>query len=321
MSWELQKEVLSLDLPPNEREVLRVMASHVPKGSTRCYPGVPCISHESGYSERQVERLQALLKEKGLIVPVAYERGGKGKATEYELHLEKGVKRSAYRRAAKGDILSESVAEEVPDAPKGDKMAEYQGREEADTPTDCPPKGDILSANPDILSPPLKGRTELNEPEEENRERESPSQSDARALSPEEVEFQELAEKERKLRDLLLTPSEREWAKNALPEMSEETFTWETEKFIADKLTAVLTGREYLAEHRSWLLRWKDMGGAATFGRSGKSKAQANRNGTHNGRHPPNRGPEPQAVQPVERRVVVIDTKSNQVKEVRRSES
>lgn len=94
-----------------EQAVLLALADHAHDDGTHIYPSVEYIAWKSEYSERQVQRILSDLKAKGILEPVRYQRGGRGHATEYHLHIEKGVKKSPFQKKGditrqKGDILN-----------------------------------------------------------------------------------------------------------------------------------------------------------------------------------------------------------------------
>jgi len=99
-------QVWQFDLTHAEQSVLLALADHAHDDGTGCYPGVGYLAWKTGYSERQIRRILASLEAKGLIEPQGEKIGGRGHATEYHLHLEKGAKKSPYRPLM-GDRLSE----------------------------------------------------------------------------------------------------------------------------------------------------------------------------------------------------------------------
>jgi hypothetical protein len=88
--------VWGLQLPFNQAWVLMALADFAHDDGSRCFPGVDRLAHKTGYGERQVRRLLHDLREIGLIEAVAFLGGGRGRATEYRLRLEKGVKKSPF---------------------------------------------------------------------------------------------------------------------------------------------------------------------------------------------------------------------------------
>lgn len=140
------------------------------------------------------------------------------------------------------------------------------------------------------------------------RERASPTPAlGARSPSPgvglnDEVRWRE------RLRAQMLRPEIRTYAEKVSPGIG-PYLEDELEIFFDRNADKVWAEAKWVGEWRVFIRRWKELGGKARY------KA-----GMSNGRHPPNRGPEPPPPQPVAQRTVVYDTKTHQVKEVRRTE-
>lgn len=94
----LSDDVWPLDLTPGEQHVLLALANHGRRDGSGCYPSVDLLAWETGYGWRQIQRALTSLKQRGIIVPVAHERGGRGKATEYRIDVSMGVKKSPFER-------------------------------------------------------------------------------------------------------------------------------------------------------------------------------------------------------------------------------
>ena len=94
LAWEL-------DLSSNRKFILLELADHADPDGRHVFPSQEFIARRTGYSVRQIRRILHELEGLGLIEPVAYRKGGRGMATEYDLHLdpstnEKAVKLSAF---------------------------------------------------------------------------------------------------------------------------------------------------------------------------------------------------------------------------------
>lgn len=89
--------VWDLDLSHPRQSVMLALADHAHDDGTHCYPGVPYIAWKTGYTERNVTRILADLEEDGLIEAVAGKSGGYGNHTEYEIHIEKGDKKTPFQ--------------------------------------------------------------------------------------------------------------------------------------------------------------------------------------------------------------------------------
>lgn len=113
MSGKVMGEVWELDLPFNESYVLLSLADHASHDGTRVFPGVALTAWKTSYSARNVQRILRKLEDRGLLVPVAHEEGGRGNATEYRIDLSAAPRKPPFEpKTEKGDNLS-----------KGDKSA------------------------------------------------------------------------------------------------------------------------------------------------------------------------------------------------------
>jgi DNA-binding transcriptional ArsR family regulator len=101
MSIKLMAQVWELNLEPAPQLVLLALADHASDNGHTCYPSVAYLAWKSNQTERTVQRHLRALEETGVVTRVAYAEGGRGKATVYQLHLEKGDKKTPFR--AKGD--------------------------------------------------------------------------------------------------------------------------------------------------------------------------------------------------------------------------
>ena len=104
LAWELE-------LSSNRKFILLELADHADPDGRHVFPSKGFIARRTGYSVRQIQRILHELEDLGLIEPVAYRKGGRGMATEYDLHLdpstnEKAVKMSAFS-AVKADICDQ----------------------------------------------------------------------------------------------------------------------------------------------------------------------------------------------------------------------
>lgn len=84
----------SLKLPQEEKFVLLALADHA-DDEGRCFPSVGRLAWKTGYSERQIQRVQALLTRRGLI-EVPPQTYGRGRTKVIHLRLEKGDELSPF---------------------------------------------------------------------------------------------------------------------------------------------------------------------------------------------------------------------------------
>ena len=99
MSVKLMGEVWELKLDHATSHVLLAMADHARDDGSRCFPSVGYLSWKTNYSLRQVQRILVSLENTGIIIPVAYQNGGRGFATEYQLVLAAAPRKESYQVA------------------------------------------------------------------------------------------------------------------------------------------------------------------------------------------------------------------------------
>jgi hypothetical protein len=97
MSVKLMGEVWELKLDHATSHVLLAMADHARDDGSRCFPSVGYLSWKTNYSLRQVQRILVSLENTGIIIPVAYQNGGRGFATEYQLVLAAAPRKESYQ--------------------------------------------------------------------------------------------------------------------------------------------------------------------------------------------------------------------------------
>ena len=102
MSVRQSEFAWQLELSSNRKFILLELADHADPDGRHVFPSQEFIARRPGYSVRQVRRFLHELEGLGLIIAVAHRKGGRGMATEYELHLdpstnEKAVKMSGFK--------------------------------------------------------------------------------------------------------------------------------------------------------------------------------------------------------------------------------
>jgi len=100
MSVKLMGQVWELKIDHATSHVLIAMADHARDDGSRCFPSVGYLSWKTNYSVRQVQRILVNLEDRGIIIPVAYQNGGRGFATEYQLILAAAPRKESYQVAA-----------------------------------------------------------------------------------------------------------------------------------------------------------------------------------------------------------------------------
>ena len=150
LAWEL-------DLSSNIKFILLELADHADPDGRHVFPSQEFIARRTGYSVRQIRRILHELEGLGLSEPVAHRKGGRGMATEYDLHLdpstnEKAVKLSAFS-VVKEDIhdISEPLKADICDQkPDIHDISETLKADICDTKADiCDQKADICDQKAD----------------------------------------------------------------------------------------------------------------------------------------------------------------------------
>jgi len=144
LAWEL-------DLSSNIKFILLELADHADPDGRHVFPSQEFIARRTGYSVRQIRRILHELEGLGLIEPVAHRKGGRGMATEYDLHLdpstnEKAVKLSAFS-VVKEDIHDISAALKPDICDQKPDIHDISETLKADI---CDTKADICDQKPDI---------------------------------------------------------------------------------------------------------------------------------------------------------------------------
>ena len=117
MSIKVMTQVWELDLPRSEKLIALALADHGDDDGAHIYPSVARIAWKTGYSERQVQDILRALEARGLIRVVAYPNGGRGKATEYKMDIEKGARLAPFKPtngANSAPYIDEKDAETAP---------------------------------------------------------------------------------------------------------------------------------------------------------------------------------------------------------------
>lgn len=138
MSAKIMGKVWDLVLPPPQQAVLLALADHADHDGGSVKPGVPLIAWKTGYSERQVQRIQKQLITAGLLIVVHTPKYG---ATEYRIDLDAGTQKAAFVPRRKGDNMT-PIAETKGDnmTPSNEARVTSHGKDESG-------KGDMPSAN------------------------------------------------------------------------------------------------------------------------------------------------------------------------------
>ncbi len=101
MSGKLIGRVYDIRLPHDEQAIMIALADHGNDFGEHIHPSVDYLAWKTEYDRRNVQRILRKLEDKQLLIPVAFARGGRGRATEYEMHLENGEPKAPFERHTK----------------------------------------------------------------------------------------------------------------------------------------------------------------------------------------------------------------------------
>lgn len=155
MSIRLMSQVWEIELDRGQRDVLLVMADHADDDGV-CWPSNPLIAWKTDQSKRNVQRIINGLTDAGLVRVLRNQLGGRGRSKVYELHLEKGVRKSPFTGSMPDDLEEVQVT-------KGDARSSSfsQGNDDSPSPfaepervTSGPRKGDIAASKGDTAMSP-----------------------------------------------------------------------------------------------------------------------------------------------------------------------
>ena len=92
MSGLISGAVWGLALPRVERDVLLAMADHADQNGENVRPSLALVAWKTDYSTRQVQRIQKILRDKGILI-VMRESRRHGRPTEYRIDLDAAPKK------------------------------------------------------------------------------------------------------------------------------------------------------------------------------------------------------------------------------------
>ena len=96
MSIKLMSQVWELDLDHGLQSIMLALADHADDDGSRVFPSIAYVAWKTGYSPNQARRIMHDLTERGILIAVAHQEGGRGLATEYRLDLGKATKKVAF---------------------------------------------------------------------------------------------------------------------------------------------------------------------------------------------------------------------------------
>ena len=174
MSVEQSAKAWKLNIQGSLKLVLLSLADHADSHGRHVFPSQDLISKRCGISVRQVRRLLNQLEALGLIIPVAYPKGGRNHTTEYELTLDQPETVETNAISNKPDVSGVSDVSTLGDMDGGslenknpDKLTAFTEPDiesktrtnETQNPDICDINADIYDINPDIAMSDQPSRT------------------------------------------------------------------------------------------------------------------------------------------------------------------
>ena len=163
-------KVWELDIPAEQQTVLLALADHAHDDGTSSHPGVRYLAWKVGMSERTVQRVLAVLRDRSIINPVANATGGRGRPTVYFIDIDQAPKKEpfVYERASTVSPFTgtQRVTEETPfTGTKGDRLSPFKRVTGVQRVTESTIKGDKNELKGDSHARARSNR-EPEEPEE-----------------------------------------------------------------------------------------------------------------------------------------------------------
>ncbi|MDT7543601.1 MAG: hypothetical protein QOE33_3505 [Acidobacteriota bacterium] len=83
--------------------VQQAFCDHAKDNGEGAYPSIRLVAWKCDLSERQARRVVRKLVDMKLLIPIAYEKGGRGRATQYRVDLSAGTPKPPYNVRSKPD--------------------------------------------------------------------------------------------------------------------------------------------------------------------------------------------------------------------------
>ena len=125
MGWDLMNRVFDSSLPPHLRLVALALASFGEADGTRIFPSKDTLAQMTGLTRRTIQSSLAQLRHLGLLLAVDGTRGGRGRATRYQMNLDvlREYRRDTPRKtpSASQETLSGNSTERMDFRGKGER--------------------------------------------------------------------------------------------------------------------------------------------------------------------------------------------------------
>lgn len=103
MSALLMGRVFAYQFTHRQQTVLLAMADHANDDGTDVRPGMKRLMWKTSYCKSEVNRALRELREMGVLIPVRYANGGRGRVTEWEINLSAATQKPPLDDTLSGD--------------------------------------------------------------------------------------------------------------------------------------------------------------------------------------------------------------------------
>jgi len=98
----MMNTVWSLDVPMTEAHLLLALADHADDDGNNVFPTVGYLAWKTNLTERGVRKMMARFRDRGVLIPMDRESGGRGRSVMYRLDLEPLPRKVPFPRERKG---------------------------------------------------------------------------------------------------------------------------------------------------------------------------------------------------------------------------
>ncbi len=158
MSIKQMSVVWEYEFKPAEQQVMLALADHAHDDGTEIRPSVARLAWKTGYSERQVHRVLARLRDDLGILVLTKKGGGRGFPNVYRFDWTKGVKKSAFR--TRETLTSDGVNPDNSDINPDTAMSYEPSLEPSSIEPSFSPEGAEASSAPEDELQKRRGRNE-----------------------------------------------------------------------------------------------------------------------------------------------------------------
>lgn len=92
MSGKVSGWVWDQELPMNEKYVLLAYADHADHDGNNVFPSLGLIARKTSYDKRTIRRITRKLEERGFLIPVGDQKGGRHRSNRWHIPIYGGEK-------------------------------------------------------------------------------------------------------------------------------------------------------------------------------------------------------------------------------------